>query len=84
MDESNQSIVPSGHFSQWVADNVDHNIATIDGHNQCFFQTIFSGGALQRFGGAHKYNIIYIKIKDNDILVTCQLILVLLDTVLLK
>lgn len=33
MDERNQCVVPSGHFSQWVADNVDHNIATIDGHN---------------------------------------------------
>ncbi|KAF2893546.1 hypothetical protein ILUMI_12625 [Ignelater luminosus] len=33
MDESNPSVVPSGHFFQWVADNVDHNIATINGHN---------------------------------------------------
>ena len=26
-------IVPPGHFAQWIADNVDHNINTIDGHN---------------------------------------------------
>ncbi|KAF2898812.1 hypothetical protein ILUMI_07364 [Ignelater luminosus] len=25
--------VPPGHFCRWIADNVDHNIATIDGHN---------------------------------------------------
>ncbi|KAF2886025.1 hypothetical protein ILUMI_20148 [Ignelater luminosus] len=25
--------VPPGHFCWWIADNVDHNIATTDGHN---------------------------------------------------
>lgn len=33
MDESNQMVEPLDHFTQWIADNVDHTIATIDGHN---------------------------------------------------
>lgn len=33
MEERNVDAIPAGSFSQWVADNVDHNIVTIDGHN---------------------------------------------------
>ncbi|KAJ8869695.1 hypothetical protein PR048_028690 [Dryococelus australis] len=33
MEERNVDAIPAGHFSQRVADTVDHNIVTIDGHN---------------------------------------------------
>ncbi|KAF2892783.1 hypothetical protein ILUMI_13392 [Ignelater luminosus] len=33
IDRSPNFDVPPGHFCQWIADNVDHNIAITDGHN---------------------------------------------------
>ncbi|CAH1107833.1 unnamed protein product [Psylliodes chrysocephalus] len=33
IDKTPNFQVPTGHFCQWIADNVDHNIATIDGQN---------------------------------------------------
>lgn len=33
MDRTPNFEVSPGHFCQWIADNVDHNIATTDGHN---------------------------------------------------
>ncbi|KAJ8890146.1 hypothetical protein PR048_009653 [Dryococelus australis] len=35
MEERNIDAIPAGHVSQSVADNVDHNRVTIDGHNTC-------------------------------------------------
>ncbi|KAJ8879447.1 hypothetical protein PR048_020055 [Dryococelus australis] len=33
VNEDQTVTLPPGHFCQWVGDNIDHNIATIDGHN---------------------------------------------------
>ena len=39
----NQYTLPPGHFLQFIADNVDHNLRTLDGHNTFHGMGMMSG-----------------------------------------
>ena len=56
-DDSSTEVVLDGSFTQWVADNIDHNICTLDGENTFHGMGIIAAGIINPVNVDNKQRI---------------------------